>query len=90
MNQDLLQKLKDAGFPQKTTIKACANGICTDVGLPYEPTTDELLDEIGDAFVSLTKGMFPNQWVCLGNGAQVAGYTRKEALINLYLALNQE
>lgn len=106
MNYELALKLKEAGFPQKTTIKACANGICTDVGLPYEPTLSELIAACGDKFGALEKiALTGIEWQAfsrqefqkygqdsrlVGNATGYAGSTPEEAVANLYLALNQK
>ncbi len=54
------------------------------------PTLSELIEACGDRFVSLDKGMFLNQWHCVGNGAESGGTTAEEAVLHLWIALNEK
>ena len=62
----------------------------------YEGEFDlsSLVDACGDRFVSLTKGMFPNQWMCVGGTLEkpvkVGGKSDEEAVAKLWLALNKK
>lgn len=110
---DLLKQLKEAGFPQKNPNR-CEHWEELQIqpqstleifkheqtcNLVYEPTTDELIEELGNDFHCLvyttTGGMDSDKkFYSAGKTALVkdwvTGSTPKEALIRLYIALHKE
>lgn len=100
MNYELLRKLKDASFPQyksgterKFYCKHgayCGSEECYDIndGLVFEPTTDEIIEELGEISIVLSKTVCVVQ--TLGSPwIKTEGSTIKEALIKLYIEINK-
>ena len=100
MNYELLRKLKGVGFPQKYTFHTLYDpeaGETESERMPYEPTTDELIEELGDKFWKVERVNYGENkgtwvaWIQHGenyNTLMMTGPTPKEALINLYIELN--
>lgn len=92
MNCELAKELKDAGFPQVNHDEDdfYHETFGEDIS---NPTLSELIEACGDKFASLSKGMFPNQWMCLGGtlegNLKTGGDTPEEAVARLWLALNK-
>lgn len=94
------KELKDAGFPQKYINiydQTCSDpkhgtlahmGVCC--GL-YEPTLSELIEACGDAFLQLYR-VCDGVWGASAGGLDgpEKGNTSKEAVANLWLALNKK
>lgn len=91
MNYELAKQLKDAGFPHTWCSEDDCSCLSTEGNHTFcYPTLSDLIQVCGDGFVSLNKGMFPNQWMCLGNGVQIGGSSPEEAVARLWLALNKK
>jgi len=100
MNYELAKKLKDAGFEQygNGTLAVCPPG-STEADIAYIPTLEELIEACGDGFDALFgpysslnnhEGVRIRDWRCDSTGSSTAtGKTAKEAVANLWLALNR-
>lgn len=83
MNDELLLKLKNAGFPIQQTCGHCGEGYGADV----EPTLSELIESCVDSFDSLINiGSFGWRATSFFN-VEGNGETPEKAVANLYLAL---
>ncbi len=95
MNYELLKQLKEAGFPQDK-LGQCPT--CGSFENPYhDPTLSELIEACGDNFHTLCKGwknqvpgFYADNWPLTTPFYEVFGKTPKEAVANLYLALNKK
>jgi len=91
MNYELLQELKDAGFPKSDF--RCVRDIepISWVGIP---TLSELTNACGEDFGSLTQsyGKTTFQWRAVNASNQHAylGFTPEEAVARFWLALNKK
>lgn len=90
MNDELLLKLKNAGFPIQQTCGHCGEGYGADV----EPTLSELIEACGKGFEYLH---FDGKEWCCNNLAETDGTSKfimtegksaDEAVANLWLALH--
>lgn len=102
IDYNLALKLKDAGFPQKSSDNDCiyitASESLVDYKIwngAYVPTLSELIEACGDRFWRIQKNMIIHngQWSAVSNnpeGAEVAnGATPEEAVAKLWLAINE-
>lgn len=86
MYQEIAERLMSTGFPQKQECGECGEFKGSTI---YFPTLSELIEACGDDFWSLVqKGS--NQWWCENSHGTLSGkgLTPKEAVANLWLALN--
>lgn len=98
---ELAKRLKDAGFPQHPFSAFCPCGAKT-MNDPHHPTTDELIEALGEDFSYLARVVDNRedinsrkllQWNAHGDDPEnvrkvitLSGSTPREALANLYLA----
>lgn len=116
MKYETALKLKRAGFPQKERgTLVFAEGITLadsqevwNKNSAYVPTTDELIEELGDDFHSLERYENGERWRCVKwirklykcddgksrygcvSECQSWGFTKQEALANLYLEIKKK
>lgn len=104
MNYELAKKLKDAGFPMKTTELELYGSTpsrflapAEEGGFYNEPTLSELIETCGSKFDRLTRNEMTDDsavWrvdcydMAVGNFGE--GSTPEEAVANLWLALNEK
>jgi hypothetical protein len=99
MNYDLVNELRDAGFPQGgkgSWTYPTDNLITRSRDRVYVPTLSELIEACGEEFGKLefTKGM-AQAWSAVSFNRQISntvmlGDTPKEAVARLWLALNSK
>lgn len=109
MDYKLAKELKDAGFPNirigeyfEHRVGSHSDDHGGDSDYPCYcnrdkfPTSDELMDELGDKFYELcysskSCGNKENIWIASGPGRspQIKGKTALEALVKLYIKLNK-
>lgn len=103
LTYETAKKLKDAGFPQRVgittmiwkgenwTSAASINEAIDLTTVLVQPTLSELIEECGDDFEALQKRVFKNKsdWVATSHVLYAVGDFPKEAVANLYLALNK-
>lgn len=90
MNNELLKKLKDSGFPFTEHDGDLINEI--QGGLPYSVTLSELIEACGDDFDELYR-LGKGSWLVNTDNDGFNGYdgaTPEEAVANLWLSLNQK
>lgn len=86
MNYELAKQLKDAGFPQNGRGRQVHDWVSDPKNgfHYYEPTFEELADACGKDFTVLVRGL--EGWYADSE----LGSTPKEAIANLWLALNEK
>lgn len=100
MDYNLLKQLKEVGFPQHEGEVGAKYWFPSEVGVStmdykaYEPTTDELIEELGNRLKSIhiiNEGHlgYATNMDNLGNYDSF-GFTPKEALIKLYIELHKK
>ena len=86
MNNELVKKLKEAGFPQDKNF--LSNDFVNSV---YEPTLSELIEACGSGFTHLNRESV-KEWCAYdynGYSPDEPSSTPEEAVANLWLALNE-
>lgn len=104
MNYELAKRLKDAGFPQAADdegtlhkgqylfpdhFSLSSSRKTFNVAVAYAPTLSELIEACGDQLTTL--GKVGGLWCAYSEPALAwSGQTAKEAVANLWLALNEK